>query len=421
MCIMKKLYILLTMALSFAACTYEIDDVFDKSSAERISEEMARTKELLQSGSNGWLMYYYGSTQYGGYNVLCKFDKDEVTVQSEIYGPKTVTSHYKIEQSQGVLLSFDEYNEVFHFFSDPANPAGVGINGKGMEGDFEFRVISAGPDEIILSGKKHGSKVVMKPVDLGCDWDLYLEDVLEMEENLSSGFYSLEFGETSVTASATYRRLVFYDEASDSNIYVPFCFTDKGMKLYSTLTYGGVSVDEFIYSEEDDKCYSADNAASLQTKAVPLSQSIMLNDWFFSAEGASEKVLNAFNTCKAGSASEGEVIAYWYLGRKNDESPYGLVFYSGDFSSGFYVGTFSLAGTAVDDDTITFSVTAADSNASYYQSYCGYGTFVNMLNATFKLSTDNPRNPSYIRMENASDPSIWMNVYADEILLPFGE
>ena len=418
---MKKLYILLTAALAFAACTYEIDDVFEKSSAERISEEMARTKALLQSPSNGWLMYYYGSTQYGGYNVICKFGKDDnVTVQSEIYGEKTVSSHYKIEQSQGVLLSFDEYNEVFHFFSDPANPAGIGINGKGMEGDFEFRVISAGTDEIVLSGKKHGSKVIMVPMP-DADWDAYLEGVLEMEETLSAGFYTLQLGDTAVTASASYRRLTFYDEESDSNVYVPFCFTDKGLKLYSTLTYGGVSVEELFYSEDEDKCYSADKSASLQTQAVPLSQSIMLNDWFFSAEGASEKVLNAFNTCKEGSASEGEVIAYWFLGRKDDTSPYGLVFYSGDFSNGFYVGTFSLAGTAVDDNTITFSVTAADGNAQYYQSYCGYGAFVNMLNATFKLSTDNPRKPTCIRMENASDPSIWMNVYADEIMLPFGE
>ena len=421
MCIMKKLYILLTAALAFAACTYEIDDVFEKSSAERISEEMARTKELLQSPSNGWLIYYYGSTQYGGYNVLCKFGKDDnVTVQSEIYGEKTATSHYKIEQSQGVLLSFDEYNEVFHFFSDPANPAGVGINGKGMEGDFEFRVISAGTDEIVLSGKKHGSKVVMVPM-ADADWDAYLEDVLEMEETMSAGFYTLKLGDTAVTASSSYRRLTFYDEENDANVYVPFCFTDKGMKLYSTLSFAGVNVDELFYSAAEDKCYSADKTVSVEAQAVPLSEAIVLSEWFFSAEGASEKVLNAFNTCKAGSASEGEVIAYWFLGRKDDASPYGLVFYSGDFSNGFYVGTFSLASEAVDDDTITFSVTAEDGNAQWYKANCGYGTFVNMLNATFKLSTDNPKKPSYIRLEDVSDSSIWMNVYADEKLLPFGE
>ena len=421
MCIMKKFYILLTAALAFAACTYEIDDVFEKSSAERISEEMARTKELLQSPSNGWLIYYYGSTQYGGYNVLCKFGKDDnVTVQSEIYGEKTATSHYKIEQSQGVLLSFDEYNEVFHFFSDPANPAGVGINGKGMEGDFEFRVISAGTDEIVLSGKKHGSKVVMVPM-ADADWDAYLEDVLEMEETMSAGFYTLKLGDTAVTASSSYRRLTFYDEENDANVYVPFCFTDKGMKLYSTLSFAGVNVDELFYSAAEDKCYSADKTVSVEAQAVPLSEAIVLSEWFFSAEGASEKVLNAFNTCKAGSASEGEVIAYWFLGRKDDASPYGLVFYSGDFSNGFYVGTFSLASEAVDDDTITFSVTAEDGNAQWYKANCGYGTFVNMLNATFKLSTDNPKKPSYIRLEDVSDSSIWMNVYADEKLLPFGE
>ena len=31
--------------------------------------------------------------------------------------------------SASIVLSFDEYNKVIHFFSDPANPDGIGDNG----------------------------------------------------------------------------------------------------------------------------------------------------------------------------------------------------------------------------------------------------------------------------------------------------
>ena len=138
---------MLTLLLS--ACTYRIDDVFDQSSAIRVREEIARTGEILAGAQNGWVMEYYAATKYGGYNILCKFNEDNtVAVQSEIFGEKVVTSHYKIDQSQGVVLSFDEYNEIFHYFSTPSNPDGIGTNGDGMLGDFEFRVLSVSADEI---------------------------------------------------------------------------------------------------------------------------------------------------------------------------------------------------------------------------------------------------------------------------------
>ena len=151
---MKKFNIFLVLTLLLSACTYRIDDVFDQSSAIRVREEIARTGEILAGAQNGWVMEYYAATKYGGYNILCKFNEDNtVAVQSEIFGEKVVTSHYKVDQSQGVVLSFDEYNEIFHYFSTPANPDGIGTNGEGMLGDFEFRVLSVSAEEILLEGK----------------------------------------------------------------------------------------------------------------------------------------------------------------------------------------------------------------------------------------------------------------------------
>src|SRR5574344_555254 len=132
------------MLICFGSCTPEVSDVFNDSSANRIANTLKEDKAILQSAENGWIMKYYpSSTQmYGGYNVLVKFTSDgKATVASEIYGgSKTATSNYSIEQSAGPVLTFNEYNEVMHFFSNPVNPLDIGNKGKGMQGDFEFTI-----------------------------------------------------------------------------------------------------------------------------------------------------------------------------------------------------------------------------------------------------------------------------------------
>ena len=37
-----------------------------------------------------------------------------------------VKSEYEVKQSAGVMLTFDTYNEIFHFFSEPSNYLGIG-------------------------------------------------------------------------------------------------------------------------------------------------------------------------------------------------------------------------------------------------------------------------------------------------------
>ncbi|MBP3270003.1 MAG: DUF4302 domain-containing protein, partial [Bacteroidales bacterium] len=45
---------------------------------------------ILTTPANGWLMEYYGNTDYGGYNMFVKFsDNDMVEVANEVYGAGT--------------------------------------------------------------------------------------------------------------------------------------------------------------------------------------------------------------------------------------------------------------------------------------------------------------------------------------------
>ncbi|MDE7126317.1 MAG: hypothetical protein K2O58_00250, partial [Bacteroidales bacterium] len=85
-------------------------------------------------------------------------------------------------------------------------------------------------------------------------------------------------------------------------------------------------------------------------------------------------------------------------------------------------GMLYFSATAVDDNTVTIKYTGNDGgNGKWYMENAGYSALTTVLGSTFKLSTDNPRNPSYIKMEDASDAGKWMIVYAAEINLPFGE
>ena len=210
---MRKLFnwlLIATFAMIFASCTSEVDDVFDKPSALRIEEAMKTYNDVLKAPANGWRMEYYGDTKYGGYNMFVKFNNDNtVTVANEVYGPgERATSHYKLEQSAGVVLSFDEFNELFHFFSDPDNVLDIGADGEGMLGDLEYRILKCTADSVILKGKKHGSRIVMTP--FSGDWDTYIDDVLSSEEDMAfASYYYIVGGTDTAMVTASYRQLTF--------------------------------------------------------------------------------------------------------------------------------------------------------------------------------------------------------------------
>lgn len=159
--------------MAFSACSLKEDESFAESASQRSGENIAAVQKLLYAAPNGWLMEYYGNLSFGGYNVMVKFEGDQATVASEKWGYNhkaglddsgnaiTTTSHFKMEQSMGTILSFDEYNETLHYFSMPNNPDYTYDTADGLYGDFEFRVMKASQDSIILRGKKHNNKIVM--------------------------------------------------------------------------------------------------------------------------------------------------------------------------------------------------------------------------------------------------------------------
>lgn len=288
---MKKIYnILFTLiaVLSFTSCSNDIDEVFDKPSAERVNDAIAEYKTVLTSAENGWLMKYYpkANTKYGGYNLLLKFGTDgNVTAMSDALGADTkATSHYKLEQSASIVLSFDEYNKVIHFFSDPANPDGIGDNGKGMEGDLEFRVLTATADSVVMLGKKRGTKIVMTPMAKDADWTETINHIDDLEQEMQFPKYTCEVNDVKYVATTSYRTITFTSSnAEEGSTTEPYIVTDKGIEFYEPITLNGVTVKGFNYKGGDNYEFESTDAAVKMLGVVPpISEQVISGDWFFS-------------------------------------------------------------------------------------------------------------------------------------------
>ena len=415
---MKKiLNILMILALTvvYTSCSNEVDDVFDKSSALRMQEALKNYKTILTTPANGWLMEYYGNTDYGGYNMFVKFsDNDMVEVANEVYGAgKTATSHYKLEQSGGVILSFDEFNEVFHFFSDPDNIFGIGNKGKGMEGDLEFRIISATADSVVMTGKKHGSKIVMTPVKADTDWDSYLEKVNQAESDMAFASYFFNVGDEVADVSASYHMLTFTYTTEDGELVTvdaPYILRPDGYHLYEPVTILGKTITDFTYKGGEDYLFTTNDAdAIMKGYVMPLSEAFLTGNWYISYANMCDAMKGYWDFAAPGHlAKEGETIGYAYYSS-------GSLF----ISSGNYLSGFDMAPEALSDTQVKLTLTgwagssAQQGNANYYwNSLSDDGTyyfrsFILPLPGTYNMKANDTRNPTMIMLTDVDDPTYY--------------
>ena len=415
---MKKiLNILLILALSviYTSCSNEVDDVFDKSSALRMQEALENYKTVLTTPANGWLMEYYGNTDYGGYNMFVKFGEDNnVKVANEVYGAgNSATSHYKLEQSGGVVLSFDEFNEVFHFFSDPDNQLEIGDKGKGMEGDLEFRIISATPDSVVMTGKKHGSKIVMTPVKEDTDWNSYLEKVNQAESDMAFASYFFYVGEKVADVKASYHTLTFNYNTEDGQLVTvdaPYILRPDGYHLYSPVTVLGKTITDFTYKGGDDYLFTTNDAeAIMKGYVMPLSEAFLTGDWYISYANMCDAMKEYWDYAAPGHlAVEGETIGYAYYSSGE------LYVKSGNYWTGF-----DMAPEALSDTQIKLTLTgwagssAQQGNASYYWAsksddgvyYFRY--FIYPLPGTYNIQANDVRNPTMLMLTDVENPTYY--------------
>lgn len=444
------LFALLVSFIAFNACTSDVDNYFPESAPERATKTVAEVKKLLQEAPNGWRMEYYGDMIYGGYNVLCQFKGDSVQIASEKAGKnheagldasgnlitETSLAHYSVNQSMGVVISFDTFNKLFHYFADPKNED-YGEAGTGFGGDFEFRVLKYSPDSIQLQGLKHGDRIMLYPMKADMDWASYLKEVENVKNLMASSSYTLLADNDTlaeVTQYGDYHSLIFQypDSTGEMKEYAyPYIITPEGYKFYREIEIGGKKFTNFskdFNDPTDERFYpQGDPSICLETVVPPVVDAFQKGQWFFEAskispesEGAWNDFMEAIKTAANGK----EAILYQaMIGTYNNK----FGFHAWLSSDYLYVElTIRDPNEEGNEIALQYNRNSPTNKAAqvFMKSYKltpvlkTFSALNNKLRLT--LETDNPRKPTYMKLIQVQKPEIVLELSATQIMYPFG-
>lgn len=285
--------ILMAVALTFAGCQGEEPDLFEKSAAERLNEVADDYAKILAESEAGWIMEYYPTNSNEdptglGYLMLVDFDNNG-SVKIGMLNDMTEgayeesTSLWEIITDNGPVLSFSTYNEILHYFSDPA----LYDQGLGLEGDYEFVMVDVPEDHqtIMLKGKKRSTYVRLTRLPAGTDFEAYLADVRAFQKKIFSdkapNYDYMQLGEKEyemADMSTTLPNMYLYGTDAIANEYhIPFIVTkiDGAYHLrFRTAPFDlGIEDEanpqEFVYNEGQDKFVSVDNESYVIEGDVP--------------------------------------------------------------------------------------------------------------------------------------------------------
>lgn len=444
------LFALLVSFIAFNACTSDVDNYFPESAPERATKTVAEVKKILQEAPNGWRMEYYGDMTYGGYNVLCQFKGDSVQIASEKAGKnheagldafgnlitETSLAHYSVNQSMGVVISFDTFNKLFHYFADPKNED-YGEAGTGFGGDFEFRVLKYSPDSIQLQGLKHGDRIMLYPMKADMDWASYLKEVENVKNFMASSSYTLLADNDTlaeVTQYGDYHSLIFQypDSTGEMKVYAyPYIITPEGYKFYREIEIGGKKFTNFskdFNDATDERFYpQGDPSICLETVVPPVVDAFQKGQWFFSAskvspesEGAWNDFMEAIKTAANGK----EAILYQaMIGTYNNK----FGFHAWLSSDYLYVElTIRDPNEEGNEIALQYNRNSPTNKAAqvFMKSYKltpvlkTFSALNNKLRLT--LETDNPRKPTYMKLIQVKKPENVLELSATQIMYPFG-
>ena len=269
-----RILVAVCLMLPLVSCVREEKDIFDKSASERMNEWLVSTQNVLTSAANGWVMHYYpeGNQIYGGYIYTLVFTEDgEVTVRSELFDDP-YTSLYKMDNDDGPVLSFDTNNYAFHYFATPSGGASMpnqyGESGKyqAYKGDFEFMVVKAEADEVILRGKRTSNLIHMYPLDE--DPATYMSKVIALEDILLVTSFEGTIGGDEATlylnpgnrqATVTLTGEKYLDDEGESpSETVAFLYTESGIRFYKPVEIGPYTLEILEFEPTEKKLISSE-------------------------------------------------------------------------------------------------------------------------------------------------------------------
>ena len=321
----KYLVIIGLLAATFAACSRDEESLFDKPAAIRAQEAIENAFDVFTSAENGWEMAYFPNLEASakGYNMVLKFSKNgnvSVTAKnSATTNNKIMTdtaSTWAVKSDYGPILTFDTYNDVFHAFSDPKE------DGAGHLGDYEFLILKATPELVLLKGKKHSAYTVMRPMK-NTDLAAYFAACEKMQSKLfgNNNVVTLHQGDKKMYLykgsegqfqSAAYGSQLIAEAAT----YHPLCATEDGIIV--SMGFGEDIHDHVFYYNEEKGELKSEKGAVMNAGNLNVLFGAFFTDntfgWAVDPTGqeAVNELLAAVNKAMSNTSAKMKVMGYGY-------------------------------------------------------------------------------------------------------------
>ena len=419
----------LSFSIALTSCTPEVENVFGESAANRVAQNQSDYYALLESQPQGWVLDFYPSDRIeGGVAYTACFKDGQVTMscEQEINNtdiskkfPKGTehTSTYQIISETGVLLTFDTYNPIFHYWSQPFKG-----HAKGYESDYEFTFISASPDSVVLRGKRYGNKLCMYPLkETATD---YVTKVADMRTTLTAipRKRAVVDGQT-IPVTMAYSLLSYQQNGTSHD--VPFLYTPEGIRFYEPVTLGGVTTSQLSYDSNSQELRSADGRFVFP-KPTPIEQLFIASQsqWTFSYKWStnepSDMCSELIDIIKERSEvlsrkGYGERIRELYIGANmesfaNDRHRWVLGCRTRVSGIDFYIG-YAIAIELIDASRQLVSIKMTEP-ANLFSNYGDWQPFVDFVgqNSPYLLTFDNNENPKTATLTSERDNSKWFQL-----------
>lgn len=270
---MKQLSIYIAaLALLLAGCKKEVENIFDKTPDERITEVLNNFQSALVQDP-GWKLFVYPQglknqdVEVGGLTYYVKFTNDNrVSMLSDFIIDMAATpkeSGYTLKAIQRPSIVFDTYSYI-HVAADPdpdvsSSPAPEAGFGWGTDFDFAFVETTAG-DTIRLKGNYNNSDALLIKAtseEMNAAFNGRLAQIMDATSEYNTNNPLLYFnGTDNARISISFNlylyiiNFTFAGAGSElASIAAPFSHTTYGLHFKNPVTVGGYTFQDLYWDD----------------------------------------------------------------------------------------------------------------------------------------------------------------------------